>query len=190
MLRLVRFGPSIKVEFYSPPISPEKYPAEPGLVLRSEGAALSLWAGRYVGQLKFDTNGEFVLVYTPSFERLWYSASNVPVLEQFQISTGQVVGIPDLLGSQMFVRYYTGTDMPADPLHGASSDSLMNEVRIAGLGLAFKGARRFWFEQSELTRHLNKQGIPFYVYQFPRDLPTLFKTSNPHEMFLRPLKSQ
>ena len=46
-LRLTRFGPSIKVEFYTSPISPEQYPAEPGLSQRSEGAALSFWAGRY-----------------------------------------------------------------------------------------------------------------------------------------------
>ena len=194
-LRLVRFGPSIKVEFVRSPISPEKYPAEPGLVQRSEGAELSFWAGRYAGQIELPTSGEFVLEYYPNFEglghrseTLLYSASDVPVSEYCLTSTGKVVGIPDLLGSQMFVRYYTGTDMPA--MHGVSFDSLMNKIKIIGVGLAFKGARRFWFEESGFTRHLNKQGISFYVCQFPRDLKSLFKTSHPHEVFLRPLKSQ
>ena len=48
------------------------------------------------------------------------------------------MGIPDLLGSQMFVRYYTATDMPPGPPHSTSFNSLVNQVKIAGLVLAFK----------------------------------------------------
>jgi hypothetical protein len=191
VLRLVSCGPSIKVEFYSPPISPEQYPAEPGLVRRSEGAALSVWAGRYVGEIDLGTSGEFLLEYYPHFESLWYDASNVPVSENCLISTGQIVGIPDLLGSQMFVRYYTGTDLPkCHPLLKGSFNSLLNDVKIRGLGLAFKGGRQFWFEEPGFTRHSNKRGISFYVYQVPRELPTLFKASHPHEAFLYPLESE
>jgi hypothetical protein len=190
-LRLVRFGPSIKVEFYSPPISPEKYPAEPGPAQRSEGATLSLWAGRYLAQFEVETRGEFTLVYNPHCERLWYWAANVPVHEHSQVSTGQIVGITDLLGSQMFVRYHIGTDLPeGHRLFGASFSSLLNDVKITALGLALKGGRQFWFEEAGFTRHSNKRGVSFYVYQFPRDLPTLFHASHPHEMFLHPLKSQ
>jgi hypothetical protein len=83
------------------------------------------------------------------------------------ISNGELVSILDLAGAQLVIR------MPNPKRLNPATDALTIPIYAKfsqpRLHLDF-GTKEFRLEASQLEKHLHKEGAPFWVYHFPKDV--------------------
>jgi hypothetical protein len=93
---------------------------------------------------------------------------------QYWTSTGKIVGIPDLLGAQMFVLLPTAIGS-GDP----EVDQYLPEIRrgfeLQALIVSLSSGREFWFSGPALEKLVDNGGYPIYSFRFPKTLDELRK---------------
>ena len=93
---------------------------------------------------------------------------------QYWQSTDRIVGLPDLLGGQMFV-HLRQIMVSGDP----TVDQYLTEIRkgleIQTLIVSLSSGREFWFKGDELQKHVDQSGHPIYSFIFPKTAEELRK---------------
>lgn len=88
-------------------------------------------------------------------------------------SSGRIVGLPDLLGSQMVVRLRPSIGS-SDP----SADHLLFEIRqlfeLESLLVSIPGQPELWFERGMLEK-VDENDCPTYIFNFPKTMDELEK---------------
>jgi hypothetical protein len=82
-------------------------------------------------------------------------------------SSGKIIGIPDLLGSEMFVVFPFERQSGAD----VSINKYLNEIRkgfdLESLFVELADGHSFVFAKEDLQRHIDEDGYPMYSFRFP-----------------------
>ena len=161
---------SLEVQFYKTPIAPANHrfigdnwgpENKPDLQL---SVSSSLRAGDAGHSIEYD-------IKTKQFT---ISGDMLRSDPQYWQSTDKIVGLPDLLGGQMFV-HLRQIMISGDP----TVDQYLSEIRkgleIQTLTVSLSSGRQFWFRGNELQKHADQNGHPIYSFIFPKTMEELRK---------------
>lgn len=163
----------IKVEFFKVPIDPKSHYSISGEFNNKPDLKISLSSGLGVPGL----GGNHVLEYNLKEKSFKLRGSDISSDSKYWESTGKIVSIPDLAGSQIFIS------LPSVMVSGDMNevDQYLPEIRrrfaLDTLILNFGKGRQFWLQSKELIRLDTKVGTPLYVYTFPKTVEELNKLS-------------
>jgi hypothetical protein len=156
----------LELQFFKDPIDPKDHSAinadrgkglEPDWTLSVAGSLSR--QGSYLGRhtIDYSMNPKIFSIRAEGF------LSN----PRFWVSTGKIVGIPDLLGAEMFVllQPHTTTGDPA-------IDQFLSEIRrgfeLDSLIISISTGRELWFRKADLLKHVDTKGYPIYSFIFPK----------------------
>lgn len=162
----------VELQFFKNPIAPNDHPGISGN-----------WNGNIKPDLKLGVTGGLspsglsgghTIEYDLKSKRFRLRANGLSSDPRYWTSTGKIVGIPDLLGPQMFVL------LPSVMVSGDPAvDQYLPEIRkgfeLDTLIVSLSSGREFWFRGADLERHVDKDGYPIYSFIFPKTLDELRK---------------
>ena len=153
----------IELQFYKTPISINEHPNIGGDW--SNKPDLKISVGSELSRLN-DEQGHSV-EYNIEKQTFSLNAHMIRSDPKYWESTGKIIGIPDLLGAQVFIR------LPSIVISGhLEVDQFLPEIRkgfqLRTLILNFSNGREFWLTKKELKLHYEDNGLPIYVYEFPK----------------------
>jgi hypothetical protein len=158
----------VELQFFKNPIAPSDHPLISGNWQGNVGPDLSLYV---VGAL---SNRSHTINYGLKSKRFSLRAGRLSQDPHYWKSTGKILGIPDLLGAQMFVRLES-TASSGDP----TVDQYLHEIRrgfeLDILIVSLSSGRGFWFDGADFEKHQDKDGYPIYSFIFPKTLDELRK---------------
>ena len=163
------FGYStVELQFYRKPITVKDFPPVSEDSKYKPDLKLSASAGLNSSGL----DGQLSVEYHVKDEAFRLSSHMVPSDPKFWESDGEIVGLQDLLGTQLFVR------LPSVMLSGdVVIDQYVPEIRrrfkLETLVISFYGGFELWLRHNDLEAHADKDGLPFYVYVFPTTMAGL-----------------
>lgn len=162
----------IELQFFKNPIAPSDHPQISGN-----------WASNIAPDLKLAVtaglsseglSGEHVIEYELKSQQFRLQSLGLASDPRYWQSTGKIVGIPDLLGAQMFVL------LPSIMVSGDRAiDQFIPEIRkgfeLDTLIVSLSTGREFWFRGSDLKKQTTKNGYPIYSFIFPNTSDELRK---------------
>ena len=162
----------VELQFFKNPIAPSDHPLvsgnwrngiKPDLKL-SVSADLSKPLGQGGHDIEYDLESK----------RFRIEAFMLSSDAQYWVSTGKILGIPDLLGAQMFglIRSHMYSGDPA-------IDRFLREIRrgfeLDTLLVSISTGRELRFYGADLQKHVDKDGYPIYSFIFPKTSDELRK---------------
>lgn len=156
----------VELEFFKNPIAPNDHP------LISERSNIR-------PDLKLGVSGGLsdrghTIEYDIKSKRFTLRAGGLSSDPRYWESTGKIVGIPDLLGAQMFV--HLGSVMVSgDPAVDQFLPEIRRSFKLDTLIVSLSSGREFWFRGADLEKHVDKDGYPIYSFIFPKLLDELRK---------------
>jgi hypothetical protein len=163
----------IVVEFFKVPIDPKSHYLISGEFNNKPDLTIRLSSGLDVSGM----GGNHELQYNMKEKHFKLHGSDISTDSKYWHSTGNIVSIPDLAGSQIFIS------LPSVMVSGDMNevDQYLPEIRrrfaLDTLILNFGKGREFWLQSKELSRLDTKERIPLYVYTFPKTAEELNKLS-------------
>lgn len=159
----------IFLSFFRNPIEPKKVLGLDGVESRPE-PDLELQVATH-----FNTPGrqhEHAIAYDVSTGRLALNIIGFEADQRYWRSNGAIVGIPDLLGTQLFVEIasmaYTGK-----PGSEQVIDDVRRKTELSFITLHMPGGRTFRLKSEDFTQYRNRDGFPVYEIVFPKTLEEL-----------------
>jgi hypothetical protein len=139
----------IKPREFSDPLGKRRYEADLQMSITSSIQARGVDGGH---QVEYDLRNGQVRI----------DAFRVPSDPQFWKSNGKIVGVPDLLSSQVVIR------LPSVMVSGdQSADQFLKAIRtkfeLDTLVLNLSDGREFWLRATEFKRYVDHNGFPFYM---------------------------
>ena len=83
-------------------------------------------------------------------------------------STGKIVGIPDLIGSQMFVILPFDRESGADVSINKYLHEIQKQFELEDLFIELSDGRRFSFTGKDLEKQVDEEGYAMYSFIFPK----------------------
>jgi len=90
-------------------------------------------------------------------------------------STGKIIGIPDLLGSQLFVIFPFERQSGADISINKYLDEIRKRFELGDLFIEFSDGHRFSFKREDFQKHVDEAGYPMFSLNFPKTSDGLLK---------------
>lgn len=121
-----------------------------------------------------NSDGGHDIEYEIKTKRFTLLALDLTANPKYWESSGNIVGIPDLLGAQMFV-FFPSTMVSGDP----AIDQFLPEIRrgfqLETLTISISTGRVLWFRGADLQKHIAKDGHLIYSFIFPNTMNELRK---------------
>jgi hypothetical protein len=146
----------LEIDFYLTRIRPEEYAGITSAVPVPPDLHMTIAA---LDEKDSETYQE--LGYQPNDNILFMEFNNVPSSPRSWRSSGRIVGVPDLLGSQVFVRLGQG-DWTGEPALNLMLGEIRKTFELNFLDLSMSDGRRFFF-QSSGKKYFDDVGFPYYV---------------------------
>ena len=161
----------IVLEFFKSPIKPESHHLISGIFDSTPDLKIGFNSGLDIQGMGGNHDIEFSLK-TKEFKLM----GNMSTDPKYWESTGKIVGVTDLAGSQLFIS------LPSIMQSGnIEVDKYLPEIRkkfaLDALILNFASGRKFWIKYSDIKKLNAKDGFPLYVYTFPNSVGDLNKIS-------------
>jgi hypothetical protein len=138
------------------------------------------------GKLSSTPSDGHLIRYNMDSRTFWLQAKSLPSDSHTWNSNGKIIGIPDLLGTQMVVRVRvraSSRDTRIDPY----VSEIRKSFELDEMMLSFSAGREFWFGGRMLQKHVDANGDSFYSFVFPKSLNQLRALEGrfPNTVFLR-----
>jgi hypothetical protein len=162
------FGYSgVELQFFKNAIKPSEHPRISVNGHSRPDLSLSVSAGLDDQGL----SGGHTIAYRLSSGSFEFEAHDIRADPLYWESTGDIISIPDLLGSQMYVTVHDNM-VSGDP----SVDRFLPEIRrkfeLGTLVLKI-GGQEFWFRKKGFQKYKDRNDYPIYVFNFPKTLEEL-----------------
>jgi hypothetical protein len=164
----------MELDFFKIPINPNDHPRATGRQAKKPDLKLSAYGYLAGGTQSIDYD-----MKSKQFQLIGYQ---IPVGSQYWESSGDIIGIPDLQGAQMFVLP-SSLDLSGDNTLDQYLHGLRKRFELEALTVFLSDGREFWFGEAvvegrrhkggHLEKHEDKDGYPFYSFIFPKTLAEL-----------------
>lgn len=150
---------SLELWFYKIPVTArEIHPREINSLNRPD-LRLSVSASLYDGNQKIE--------YGVKAKQFALDTNRLVSNPQNWESTGKIIGIPDLLGSEMFIVFPFERESGAQISINKSLNEIRKRFELESLYVELSDGHRFSFSKGDLQRHVDENGHPLYSFRFP-----------------------
>jgi hypothetical protein len=162
----------VSLQFFKKPIAPNDHPLISGNWQSDIKADLKLGVSSdFFGRESGTPHSIEYELESRQFKIRSFGLSSDP---RYWEGTGKIVGLPDLIGAQMFVDLRS-VMVSGDP----TVDQYLKEIRkgleLQTLIVSLSSGSEFWFRTENLQKHTDKEGYPIYSFVFPKTMEELRK---------------
>lgn len=162
---------SVELQFFKTPIAPNDHPLISGNWQSGIKSDLKLGiSSDFFGQ-EADKHQVEYHIQSKRFRLVSFGLLSDP---RFWEGSGKIVGLPDLLGAQMFVHLQS-IMVSGDPTVDQYLKEIRNGFELETLTVSLSSGREFWFRIEDFQKHTDKEGYAIYSFIFPKTMDELRK---------------